>query len=571
MTADEVAAGIKKKEIVIIDEIISPMSRWRLVRDEPQFEAVVEEIRRGQMNSREDTEVQGHTDTNTGSVTGVVMALAPSQGAPPSPPPIDASKAVDAEFTETVVKPKVRSASLQADVRQYGVQSQTGYPQRTGLVKIAWLGAVAAVGGALYFYQNSSSQRPVEPPSAPAGFERLVRDASQAWERGDFASSLKFYRRANQSRAGQVDVVARLAPLMIQLEGETVAAKRLLTETLAASGDVGSSLKSQLETGLGLAALASEDFAEADAHFRVALNLVPGSFAPMLNSGTVSYLAKAVPEAVRRYSFAGEHPTALVLGALAILRSESGENARKAAQALLSRSLQKFHDFRQEAYLISAWVKLDGGDDKAALADARSALDVDPDMTAEHWHDPFLYLEPLRWKWLAPMCRRLAEELKFSTTRALLGLCVFKAGDRDEASNILSQAMSQDPESALLQSVRAYALFTAGRFEDARSALRIATRLEVPRLAQIVQARICSRAGDIACSERAWRGLLAQENPPLAAMTGVAEALLMNERAPERPPQQKRADREAAADLVRRARGLSPLYRPAILLNESLR
>jgi len=581
MTTDEVTTGIRNKEIVIIDEIVSPMTRWRLVRDEPRFEGVVEEVRRGQMNSREDTEVQGHTQTGTNSAPGAVAPLpslsvaafsGASSGARASNLPIDTSKAVDAEFTDEVAKPKSRPASLNNEVRQYGVHSSQGdYPRRTGLIKLAWLGAAAALGGAFAFYLSGPTHRSTsDAPAAPLGFERLVHEAGVAWERGEFAAALKLYRQANQTRANRPEVVSRLAPLMVQLEGETVAAKRLLAETLAGASDANNNVKSQIETALGLAAVVSEDYAEADAHFRIALNLVPGAFAPLLNSGTVSYLAKAVPEAVRRYSFAGEHSTALLMGALAIIKSDAGASGRKAADVLLGRSLQKFQDFRQEAYLLSAWLKLEDGNRKGALVDARSALDVDPDLTNDHWHDPLLYLEPVRWKALLPYCRRIAEELKFSTARALYGLCVFKSGDRDEATRVVTQALGQDPESALLQSVQAYLLLNAGRLEDARSSSRFATRVEVPPLALMVRARACARIGDMGCAESTWRELMAHDPASLSAMTGVADVLLQSDRLGHKSSKQQRADREAASELLSRARNLSPTYRPVIVLSESL-
>lgn len=578
MTTDEVTIGIRNKEIVIIDEIVSPMSRWRLVRDEPRFESVVEEVRRGQMNSREDTEIQGHTQT--GSQPGVVVPLpsAPAVAAAEARDaeiPVDQSEVVDAEFTDEVARPKARPSPFNNDLRQYGVQSAAGdYPRRTGLIKLAWLGATAAMGCALAYYFNNSSHRSGNDPqpATPVGYEGLVHDANLAWDHGDFPAALKFYRQANQTRANRPEVVVRLAPLMIQLEAETVAAKRLLTETLAGASEADNQMKSQIETGLGLAAAASEDYAEADAHFRVALNLVPGAFAPMLNSGTVSYLAKAEPEAIRRYSFAGEHAAALLMGALAMIKSDSSATGRKAADLLINRSVQKFPDFRQEGLVLSAWLKLEGGNRKGALIDVRSALDIDPDQTNDHWHDPLLYFEPIRWKALTSYCRRLSDELKFSTARALYGLCIFKAGDRDEAANLVTQAMAQDPENSLLQSVQAYLLYSAGRLEDARSSLRFAARAETPPLALLVRARACARIGDMGCAESAWRELMAHDPNSLAALTGLADILLQRsqkDRLGQSSSKQKRADRETAAELLARARNLSPTYRPLIVLSES--
>ena len=240
----------------------------------------------------------------------------------------------------------------------------------------------------------------------------------------------------------------------------------------------------------------------------------------------------------------------------------------RSAEALLERSLAKFQDFQQEALVMDSWLKLESGNRKEALVQARAALDVDPELTADHWHDPLLYLEPLKWKSLAPFCRRIAGELKFSTTRALLGLCLYKAGERDDAMQTISQGLSHDPENGLLRAANAYVLFASGRMEDARASLRLIGHAETPKLASLVTARICRQVGDVACEENVYRELLSQETPALVAMTGLASILLRktvlpSDRIREKPSKQLQADRDAAEELLRKARALSPNYRPA--------
>ncbi len=257
-----------------------------------------------------------------------------------------------------------------------------------------------------------------------------------------------------------------------------------------------------------------------------------------------------------------------MLAARATIASERSAANLRSAEALVDRSLLKFQDFRQEALVLDSWLKLESGNRKAALAQARAALDVDPELTSDHWHDPLLFLEPLKWKSLAPMCRRIADELKFSTTRALLGLCLFKAGERDEAVQTISQGLTHDPDNGVLQATNAYILFALSRVEDARASLRLVGRADKPKLAALVSARVCHQVGDIVCAEKAYRELLAHEIPTMAAMTGLTEILLrktvvQGDHIQEKPPKQLRADRDAAEELLRKARALSPNYRPA--------
>lgn len=267
-----------------------------------------------------------------------------------------------------------------------------------------------------------------------------------------------------------------------------------------------------------------------------------------------AYLSKQYTEAARAFLSISDQPAALLLAARSLASTEKAIRAqgRHAAEAAISKALQKNQDFRQEAYLIGAGLDVESGNRKAAAAKIRAAIDTDPDMTSEHRHDPFLYLEPLSWRDLLPICRRVSDELKTPVASAFLGLCLFKAGDREEASQVVSFALAEAPEEPLLQSVDAYILSASGRFEDARASLRLAMKSQAPRLAQLVRARVCTRSGDNACAEQSWQSLSTQEPPILAAFTSLAEFRL------------QQGDTKRATTLIAKARALSPNYRPAL-------
>jgi hypothetical protein len=96
---DEVVHRIKTKEIVVIDEVISPESRWCYVRDVPTFSAAVEEVRGGLMSSREDTEVQGYTDQVTLTDSSESFNKTSSMNVDPRVG-YDSSQIQDAEFVD---------------------------------------------------------------------------------------------------------------------------------------------------------------------------------------------------------------------------------------------------------------------------------------------------------------------------------------------------------------------------------------------------------------------------------------------------------------------------------------
>jgi tetratricopeptide (TPR) repeat protein len=271
----------------------------------------------------------------------------------------------------------------------------------------------------------------------------------------------------------------------------------------------------------------------------------------------VSYLAKSYTEAAKRFNEAGDDGPALFMRARALLANDKSAGFREAETAL-ERASSKFFDFRQESLVLLASIDLESGDKGGAATLLRWALDTDPDLTSDHWHDPLLYLQPLGWRELVPRCQRLNDEVKNSSARALLALCLFKAGDTDEAQRIVREALGQWPEEPILEAVSAAMLFSAGRPGDARAALKIATAKsgDVPLLAQIIRGKVCATTGDNKCAEQTWRHLSDQKQATLTALTGLAEQLLL------------RGETAKANELVKKVRDLSPRYRTTMSIKK---
>lgn len=613
----EMEERLRSKEIVILDEVVTPRSRWRLLRDEPTFSKLVEEIRRGQLSAREDTEAQGHTvsvtqnDNNqdlfdsdlTPVPEGFSPAIAPKsedgasttkQSVPLRNDPVihtsgdaheltqsreldaamENSRVTDAEFTDSDEdRPRsfakigasagnARTESAKSDVRRYGVSNVAESKRsRSILTSLLWFGAVIAVGIALFLWLGPHVDEPSSADRAKVDAEHILSDAGIAWNQGEFATALKLYRQLDQLRPLKPEVVARLAPLVIQLEGATVSAKRMLTETLKVlPKDVGPAVQADLQNDLGLAALVGDDLPEAETRYRAAQTLASGSVPALFGVAMSAYLGRQYAEAARIFLTIPEESAYLLMGArsLAMVDKWNRVSGRKAAEVTINQLLERSQDFKQEAYLIGAGLDLEGGGKKAAAVKIRAAIDLDPNLTEDHRHDPVLDLRSLTWRELLPICKKVADELKSPVSRAFLGLCLFKAGNREEASQVVSNALAETPEESFLQSVDAYILAESGRLEDARASLRLASRAPVPKLAQLVQARVCSHGGDLGCAEKLWQSLALSDQPPLAAFTALAEIHL------------NRGDVPGAIQFAEKARQMSPTYRPLLLLQSKL-
>lgn len=592
-TENELCAKIRNREFLVIDEVTLPMSRWRVIRDEPTFARVVEEVRKGQLNNREDTEVQGHTQTFTQTETQAITQTLTEKTitststqtdsrkvgeiefdedeetktessifSPLDSMPIDSSRVQDAEFVEISDDDKDNGRGTNS-VRQYGLIGSVpkGVGSGLQLKTLIWSAAVVVIAIAVWlFFRSPDSRSPAPVMASTHDYKRIVNEAASAWDMGDFERALSLLRQADSIIPGQPEVVSRLAPLLIHLESQTVTAKRAIREAMAKLSDRDHSRRAELELGLSLASLAGDEFNEAETHCRSAIAAAPSWFPARFVCGVVAFQKKDYMNAAQNFKDAGDEPAALFMNTRSLIAHDkvSGSSTRERARSIIERLVTRHQDFRQEGYVMAAFLDLEAGNKKAAIEKARAALEIDPQQTSDHWHDPYLYLEPLSWSALVPYCRSLEEGVKAIETRALLGLCLYKSGSRTEAGEIIRNAVAQSsgPDLQLLQAVNAYIMADTGRYDDARAALRIAMRQNPPALAILTRARVCARDGDTICAEQAWLDLdegKGRSLPALVALAGFRMA---------------KGDRIGAMTYVEKAKQLSPNYLPARLFYE---
>ena len=584
-TSLEVIERIRAKEVMVIDEVIRPLSRWRLIRNEPEFAIVVEEIRHAQMDMREATEIQGYssqadtdheieigvhlegernTNGTSGSFVQTSAIIEDSNSRSAAEFPIDQNEVKDVDFVENN-----QPARSERGASKHGIQKQQGFSYQPSAKKehgvfqigISLLGAAAIIAAGWIFMHDAAIS---DKAQTGADLGATLAAGEKAWHQGDFEVAMGFYREADRLKPHQPDVVARLAPLLIHIDAQTTSAKRELSEVLAQLPLSADNLtKALLKTSLGLAALASDDNAEATQQFQEALSSSPDFQPAAFDAAMAAYLRPSLKEAFARFIHAGDNPPALLMTAVTALtvqaspKSQAFFRASSSLETLIARS----QDYLQEAHLVFAMLKISAGDKTGAIEQITDALDTDPDMTAQHWHDPYLYLEPLNWNQFVPYCQKINTELNSPLSRSMLALCLFKSGSAEKASEIISEALALAPDDALLQSVNAYTLSVNSRFEDARAALKFATQKtnqdRPPRLAFLVNARVCTQTGDTACVEKFYRELT-QTNPPvIAAYVGLAEI------------QQRAGHEQQAQEWLNKAKALSASYRPALSFGSS--
>lgn len=563
----EVIRRLRAKELVVIDEVIAPQTRWRHIRDEPLFSSVVDEIRTGLMSVRDDTEVGesgAETITSRGSddktprvdlqsATGVHGSATNAR----FDSSINVSRISDAEIVsesnerEVISQGGVRDLNREArsgkssgsskptGAKSSNVHSTLAYTPPSGRESEAGAAvrktsrtlwgivavAVAILGASFYFFRvapvKRAQQRALE-------VLELRKEADRAWGRGEFVRSQKLYEQINKEPHLDLETDLRAAILKLRLDRETLAAKRRLEELMPrlASNEA----KTRAKIALAIASLQSDEPLEAqNALSRLVREPESGPIA-YFNLAVAQATSGLRPDAIQSLRKLEAHAS---LGApsrllRSLLHLKDGQ-ARPAANAVEIEDLRTAGAYRQEMLAIGAVADWLDGNKKRSMTRLKQALESDPFQTEEFYFDPLLYLEILRWKQMLPLVKDFAGRVKTNSAKALYALALVKADRKTEAASLINESLSAKTNDPEMQAVNAYLLMLQGRDDEARAALKFAkpTQGETNPQAAILEARLCDRAGDQNCSLQTWTALTKSEShaaSTLAAQVAVARA-----------------------------------------------
>ncbi len=568
----EIVRRLRSKELVVIDEIISPQSRWRHIRDEALFATVVDEIRTGLMTVRDDTEVGEGTGTPTiksrshGDDSTPIQQFVSSKtnsGATQSGTNVgNAGNATNAKFDSSYNVGRISDAEIVSETeeevekihhasareverpvdkkrggkesKKSNVHSSLSYAppgsdreSSTAVSKTSralWslvLVAVLVICASVYFFRIAPLKR------AGARAEevgRLRTEADRAWSRTEFLRSLKLYEQINREPHTDLESDLRQAILQLRIERETLAAKRRLEELIPKLTAPEAKMRARI--ALAVAHLQSDEPLEAqNALMKLVREPDSGPIA-IFNLGCAQAATGLRAEAIQTLAKLNSHPTLSAPSRLlrALLHMKDGD-AKLASNAADLEDQGDQPAWKQELYALSAASDWADGNKKRSNSRLRTALDTDPLQTEEFFFDPLLYFETIRWKQILTYVREFSTHSKSNGAKALYAMALIKSDRRPEAQQYLAESLSPRMNDSDLQAVSAFGLMTQGRDDEARGALKFTKTGHsegTPLIASVLEARLCERATDKNCAETVWADVAKRSRPPLAAVVSVA-------------------------------------------------
>lgn len=565
-SVDEIAQLLLKKHISIIDEVRQPQGRWKYIREHGVFNETVDALRAEQESSSELTLTQTSTQTMTShtSITKTDL-ISDDHTITPTPPPVVRSdlknpmnplglKDVTAlrETTTSSGGGKTSGAGYgSADDRQ--VHRQVTRSQKT--VRWIVIGLIAVVIAGVVGIQLRRNFKKNE------GYDDLIQQALRYKSLQLYDKSLAAYRKAVLIREASPEIQADMAPILIVLDRQNVAGRRILEkEVQDSSGNRNRMIDASL--GIAISYILEGSLREAEDNLQKILVMEPSNFNARLNLGLIALRKGDWKEADRQLEDltrrGNPHPLVLLGRGVSLL--ESGEHDGGLRARSLALEIQSFlrtsSQLRQELLLMESALLV--SDPRAYQPVVRDFLMEVSNQSARFARDLRLDWRIADWEFLERQCRLFTEKVESSSwIKAMRAVCLAEAGREAESRAALNDALAQGPRDPMVLFTQSNLLYRSGLRNEAFAVLRVPEVAGLP-VASKLMGRICLDQGDLSCADKAFSGLMGGEQRDLMVIAGMAEIAF------------RQGDRVRAQTFIREGLLQEPYYLPLIELRETV-
>lgn len=545
---EQVIQALTEKRIAVIDEIKSPTSRWKFIREHPQFANIVQFLREQQNQVKEDT---GTTFVGSKSTTQTISQTLDIED---TPPPVLPPKYVE----ET--KPDVVNKAIQyASPKDPRVLRNVRAKNRPGSI-LAWAMLIFIIAGGALIYRNVTDEK-----SKSLNYEDYIRLAKSNQTLGNYQRSLEFLKKANAINSREMSGRLLMAPMMMIVENQNIQARQVVEQALSVLKS-SEQEKIEAESLIALSYLREGQLEEAEKQYQRILSQKPGNEPALINLQEIYVLkgefATAYENLTKLMKESIKDPCLILYRSLVTYRNfseESGKDKLNLSLQDLGRFRQKSYDYLPETLLLQAAIQKKLGMQEEVKASMNQLISTYPDLTKDHHHDYLIHREILGWKYLANVCEILTEgsNAKSSLNLAFSSYCNYQQGDLKAALDEIDAAALQSPTEASFYGLRAFLLMKSGRVSEAKaiSALPGASNSQILK---IVEAQICEIEKSATCAENKWKEVLSKEEGNILALSGLARLAL------------ETGNKELAADYATRASLKSNNYRPILEIKDQL-
>lgn len=189
----------------------------------------------------------------------------------------------------------------------------------------------------------------------------------------------------------------------------------------------------------------------------------------------------------------------------------------------------------------------------------KALLNSDLESGQGHRYDLLIDRSIMDWKKLEEFCKWMIEPKPNDLmNRSLLAYCHYKAGNINDAKNVILKAEAENPRHPHVAAIKAYIMRSLGDDNQARASLGIALSGSEILSAWLMRAKYCESEQNLTCMQEALDKIYANTNRSLPYYALMAKLT------------RKKNDRKKALDWVARGQSLSQTYLPLSELKNSL-
>ena len=491
-TQAEILLKLREKELSLHDEVSEPLGRWWPIQYHPRMEDIVEDFRSQTATDR--TDALGATPT--ASLTDVLGEATP--------------------------KFKMESKVVET----FGVYKQSPQNQNLkGLQSLMWIFSIVVIAGGVgfFWYQQKNKVQKIEQA------EQLndLKNAERALFVGDYRQALDSYKKVAAKNPQSNEYSIYLAPLYLQVDKQTLLAKRELEKIAQANQSA------EAQTAMGLMYFMDGNSTKASEHFKLALQINPNYHPALLNTGYL-YMAEESWNHARQW-FESRYERNKVPAdwniAYAVASIEAYEKSRnqrflQEAELFLSDAHLKIQDRMQDVLMVRSRIAALMNDDERFKKNVAGFLNQEIDGFRKVRHNAFAANAWFEDDLMIPLCKKTMAALTAQPEKGLFEVyCAVRAGQMDAAQKKMTQLREQMPKHALVQAWASFILDQLHQQEEA--SVLLGRALEMNRSAHysqpnILQAQFCFARKDYSCAEQNWQGVLQSQPDSLPAQVALA-------------------------------------------------
>ncbi len=515
----EIENLLRAKELVPLDEVSKSFGRWRYIRDQQEFEVIVNKIKNRQelAGDGNTTDKMDGTDTQNDLLETTEVVHFKKHGS--------LSEGIDDAIREAVtVKSREAGASTVVYSPSPG-NEQTRFPSRA----IGFLVAVAlgvALGG---LWRLRISGKPAE----SVGFAALVQSAKEHVHLGEYKKARSELEDALRLRPQDEMARAELSVLLIW-DNEIAEARKILGLLLK---EVEEPVRRAAYLNLlGISEIAMNNLPEAESQLSRALELDETSVAARLNRAFVRLRSddteSVLSELGNSISPGAElEPMAMLVVGHALLKSRAkGNKGSQNFNQILERYLHALEfytasrfDFVQELRILQLAL-LSGN---SGLKDREQALDRildwDPDISRLHIHALNIYDGYSDWNsirgWIGDL-KKLNP--KNPGLEVLEALAVYKSESKLEGRRRLEQLRDDLKFGWAAETLLGYYHLALGGHQQAETHFKNVNTKIRRALPNELMGRLCIREGRFSCARESWQAALDIRTDDLMSLAGLA-------------------------------------------------